>query len=103
MIRPSRRAFAAPLVFVIAIVATPAPEIVAPASLVQGRLTAIGRPGVTPVPCPQQEWQYGEAAFDALTGANAFFGRYDGGLYRIEIPDQWNGELVLYAHGYVAN
>jgi len=25
---------------------------------------------------------------------------YDGGLYRIEIPDTWNGELVLYAHGY---
>jgi ankyrin repeat protein/mono/diheme cytochrome c family protein len=64
---------------------------------------ALGKPGITPVPCPQQEWQYGEASFDALPAAKAFFGRYDGGLYRIEIPDNWNGELVLYAHGYVAN
>jgi len=64
---------------------------------------ALGKPGITPVPCPQQEWQLGEARFDALAGAKAFFGKYDGGLYRIEIPDKWNGELVLYAHGYVAS
>ena len=25
------------------------------------------------------------------------------GTYRIEIPDTWNGELVLWAHGYTAN
>src|SRR6185503_13899359 len=31
------------------------------------------------------------------------FGKYDGGLYRIEIPDAWNGELVLFAHGFVPN
>ena len=67
------------------------------------RPNALGKPGIKPVPCPQQEWQYGEAAFEPLAGAKAFFGRYDGGLYRIEIPDNWNGELVLYAHGYVAN
>jgi dienelactone hydrolase len=65
--------------------------------------TALGRPGVTPVPCPDQAWQMGEAKFDALPGAKAFFGQYDGGLYRIEIPDNWNGELALYAHGFVSN
>ena len=64
---------------------------------------AVTRPGINPTPCPQQEWQYGDATFEALAGAKAFFGRYDGGLYRIEIPDHWNGELVLYAHGFVAN
>jgi pimeloyl-ACP methyl ester carboxylesterase len=64
---------------------------------------ALGRPGITPVPCPTQEWQPGDPAFDALPGAKAFFGKYDGGLYKIEIPDNWNGELALYAHGYVAN
>ncbi len=64
--------------------------------------SALGKPGITPAPCPQQQWQPGDAAFDALPGARAFFGQYDGGLYRIEIPEQWNGELVLYAHGYVA-
>ena len=35
--------------------------------------------------------------------ASVHFGRYDGGLYRVEIPDSWNGELVLYAHGFVTN
>ena len=62
---------------------------------------ALGKPGVTPLPCPQQEWQYADAAFDALPGAKALFGKYDGGLYRIEIPEKWNGELVLFAHGFV--
>src|SRR5258708_195336 len=65
--------------------------------------TALGRPGITPVPCPTQEWQLGDPKFDALPGAKAYFGQYDGGLYKIEIPDNWNGELALYAHGYVAN
>jgi len=64
---------------------------------------ALGRPGITPVPCPTQEWQPGDPAFDALPGAKAFFGKYDGGLYKIEIPDNWNGELALYAHGFVSN
>ena len=65
--------------------------------------TALGGPGVTPVPCPTQEWQLGDPKFDALPGAKAFFGRYDGGLYKIEIPDNWNGELSLFAHGYEDN
>ena len=69
----------------------------------QRTTSALGRPGVTPVPCPTQEWQPGDPQFDALPGAKAFFGPYDGGLYRIEIPDNWNGELVLYAHGFVSN
>ena len=64
---------------------------------------ALGRPGITPVPCPTQEWQPGDPTFEALPGAKAFFGKYDGGIYKIEIPDNWNGELVLYAHGFVSN
>lgn len=64
---------------------------------------ALGKPGITPVPCPEQEWQHDDPSFDALPGAKAFSGRYDGGLYKIEIPAHWNGELVLYAHGFVAN
>jgi pimeloyl-ACP methyl ester carboxylesterase len=63
----------------------------------------IGRPGLTPVPCPQQEWQFGDSAFEPLPGARAFHGKYDGGLYRIEIPENWNGDLVLFAHGFVTN
>lgn len=62
----------------------------------------VGRPGITPVACPEQTWEYADAAFDPLPGAKAYFGKYDGGLYRIEIPEKWNGELMLSAHGYVA-
>jgi hypothetical protein len=65
-------------------------------------IAARGRPVITPLPCPQQSWQFADVAFEALPGAKVSFGTYDGGLYRIEIPDNWNGELVLWAHGYVA-
>ena len=67
------------------------------------RPAALGRPGITPVPCPTQAWEFGDPAFEALPGAKAFFGKYDGGLYRVEIPETWNGELTLYAHGFVSN
>ena len=64
---------------------------------------SVGRPGITPVACPQQTWQPTDPAFDALPGATAYFGQYDGGIYRIEIPDRWNGELMLSAHGFTTN
>jgi pimeloyl-ACP methyl ester carboxylesterase len=69
----------------------------------QPHTAALGKPGVTPVPCPQQEWQRAEATLEPLPGAKTFAGKYDGGLYRIEIPTKWNGELVLFAHGFVTN
>jgi fermentation-respiration switch protein FrsA (DUF1100 family) len=55
------------------------------------------------VPCPVQPWEYTDPSFQALLGARAFSGRYAGGLYQLEVPDRWNGELVLYAHGAVRN
>ena len=55
----------------------------------------VGRPGITPVACPVQTWVFPDPAFEALPGAKAYFGQYDGGVYRIEIPDKWNGELML--------
>jgi pimeloyl-ACP methyl ester carboxylesterase len=76
---------------------------IALASALVERPHALGKPGINPLPCPQQEWQLGDATFEALPGAKAFFGKYDGGLYRIEIPEQWNGDLVLFAHGFVSN
>ena len=63
----------------------------------------LGRPGLTPVACPVQQWDIPDLSLEALPGARAFSGRYDGGLYLIEIPEKWNGELMLSAHGYVAN
>jgi pimeloyl-ACP methyl ester carboxylesterase len=70
--------------------------------LAPARVATMGKPGVTPVPCPNQTWQVNDPAFEALPGAKAYAGQYDGGLYRIEIPENWNGDLVLYAHGYRA-
>ncbi|GBD24170.1 hypothetical protein HRbin29_01844 [bacterium HR29] len=53
-----------------------------------------------PVPCRDQAWEPADPAFEALPGAQAFYGSYEGGIYRIEVPANWNGDLVLYAHGY---
>lgn len=43
-------------------------------------------------------------AFTALPGAMSYAGRYAGthgeAAYQIEVPDNWNGMLVMYAHGY---
>lgn len=41
-----------------------------------------------------------DATFTALAGAKAHFGTIDRAAYQIEVPDNWNGELVLYAHGF---
>jgi len=40
--------------------------------------------------------------FGALPGTSTtrLFGIHNGAGYRIEVPDDWNGELVLYAHGF---
>lgn len=38
--------------------------------------------------------------FDALAGAAGYWGVLDGAGYRIEVPGEWNGDLVLWAHGY---
>jgi fermentation-respiration switch protein FrsA (DUF1100 family) len=51
----------------------------------------------------QTQTPYGtlrDPAFQALPGAHADFGTYSGGAYRIEMPDAWNGGLVIFAHGY---
>jgi pimeloyl-ACP methyl ester carboxylesterase len=40
--------------------------------------------------------------FDSLEGyeTDRYWGVHKGAGYRIEVPQNWNGELVLYAHGY---
>lgn len=52
---------------------------------------------ITPVAI---DYQVVEPAFDALPGARALSGTYDGGAYQIEVPDDWNGDIVYYAHGF---
>ena len=38
--------------------------------------------------------------FEALPGATALWGVHTGAGYRVEVPDNWNGELVMWAHGF---
>src|SRR5690242_11193480 len=38
--------------------------------------------------------------FAALAGAKAAFGKLGDSVYQIEMPNNWNGELVLFAHGF---
>ena len=38
--------------------------------------------------------------FEALPGATAFWGIHKNAGYRVEVPENWNGDLVLYCHGY---
>jgi pimeloyl-ACP methyl ester carboxylesterase len=66
-------------------------------------------PGSTadgPLPRPVEVRQEPEAAsfadpfFEPLPGARADFGRIGGSEYQIEVPDRWNGKLVLWMHGF---
>lgn len=41
--------------------------------------------------------------FEALPGARALYGELNGAAYEIEVPERWNGDLVLYAHGFTGN
>ena len=41
--------------------------------------------------------------FAPLAGARALFGRLGGAAYQVEVPQSWNGGLVLYAHGFTGN
>jgi len=61
-----------------------------------------------PAPRPHDARQFvvpaGQPDFTALPGATAYFGTHDGiqgeAGYRVEVPDAWNGVLVMFAHGY---
>jgi len=42
----------------------------------------------------------GKLPFTALPGATPYWGIHNGAGYRVEVPDAWNGELVVWAHGF---
>lgn len=39
-------------------------------------------------------------SFEALPGAKAYWGVHARAGYRIEVPTNWNGDLVMWAHGF---
>jgi pimeloyl-ACP methyl ester carboxylesterase len=63
------------------------------------RVTAVGSEGLSTLPCVTATTSRENASFQALPGAKAYFGDYIGGMYRFEVPDAWNGSLVLVMHG----
>ncbi len=60
-------------------------------------------PQTLPVTPVAQTYKIDDPAFDAMAGARAIYGTNDGAAYRIEVPDDWNGSVVYYAHGFRGN
>ena len=68
----------------------------------QPESTATPRPVPSPVsfaPQPALDYVRGDPAFEALPGATAHFGSLGGAVYRIEMPENWSGRLLLFMHG----
>ena len=57
-------------------------------------------PAATPTRAPWHNPFVEDPAFIPLTGTRAYSGEVSGAGYRIEVPQNWNGDLVLYAHGW---
>ncbi len=49
---------------------------------------------------PPGDYVLEDPAFAPLAGASAEWGEIEGAGYRIEIPNNWNGDLVLWGHGF---
>ena len=76
------------------------PACAAPAALPAPASTSAPTPRVIPIPSVAPNANVADPRFDALAGAKALYGQVAGSGYRIEVPDKWNGDLILYAHGY---
>jgi pimeloyl-ACP methyl ester carboxylesterase len=57
-------------------------------------------PKMLPVTPVTGTYTIADPAFDPLPGARAIFGTNQGAAYEIEVPDNWNGDVVYYAHGF---
>ena len=54
-------------------------------------------------PPPRYFVDESELPFEALPGAQAYWGVHSRAGYRIEVPGNWNGKLVVWAHGFRGN
>ena len=61
---------------------------------------ATATPGNGNGPPPDYFVDEAQLPFTALPGATAHWGVHSGAGYRIEVPDDWNGTLVMWAHGF---
>jgi len=62
----------------------------------------LGVPSVKAAKPPQYFVDETKLPFNAVAGTTTtrLWGVHGGAGYRIEVPESWNGELVLYAHGF---
>jgi len=62
----------------------------------------LGAPSVKAAKPPQYFVDEAKLPFNAVAGTTTtrLWGVHGGAGYRIEVPENWNGELVLYAHGF---
>ena len=63
---------------------------------------ALGNIPALAAPPPAYFIDESKLPFDALPGTSTqrYWGVHNGAGYQIEVPDNWNGDLVLYAHGF---
>jgi hypothetical protein len=88
------------VVVAVALVAVaPVPAAAAPA-VCDAPVPSATRPGYL---IADPDCELSGAPFTARPGAVVHTGIRDGAAYRIEVPADWNGQLVLYAHGYRGN
>jgi hypothetical protein len=61
-----------------------------------------GQPCFAEGPKPEYFIDESKLPFDALPGTTTdrYWGVHKGAGYRVEVPENWNGELILYCHGY---
>jgi hypothetical protein len=71
-----------------------------PATGQQGPIATVAAPSFTALPGPSVAWRVQDPSFSPLQGARALAGVHMGAAYRIEVPERWNGELVVYGHGF---
>src|SRR5258708_1030909 len=60
---------------------------------------AVQADGLSPIPWASTPVNPTVPTFDGLADGKAYFGAYQGGFYRFEVPNNWNSELALYMHG----
>jgi hypothetical protein len=56
--------------------------------------------GVRPTTAQAAGSTLSDPAFEPLPGARAEYGTLGGAVFQIEIPERWNGRLVMWMHGY---
>ncbi|HLZ70790.1 MAG TPA: prolyl oligopeptidase family serine peptidase [Dehalococcoidia bacterium] len=74
-----------------------------PTAAGQSLVTATAADSVASVAPDGRTYVITNARFDALPGARALYGVIAGAAYEIEVPQNWNDELVLYAHGFTGD